>query len=487
MCFAAANYTIVDEGIRKIYITNHTKKDLKGFKLYYYFNSQPVKNVSEFGYEITRFVKDGGTYVSDATVQPKSVKFKRKSAIQFVAILDYSNTTIPAGNHFPINKNGYQKSGPLSIEIKGVGKGSDWAKKNHELSAFVVESLSGNVLASSDEKTKHPDIDKERRIGVLTNLSTCSGNGFRSGSPSNDIIKITLDAESGAEISKTKITGSPLGIKIADATVNKVKVRNVFFKYCTLAYEKLPETSYSYAVLSLDSECPAGSYQVTRYHDTEDTLGGRHNQPTSTYIWPSVVGRDAELKYCYVPNQRGSTLMYPVSTKYGIFAGPRANLGKEDSIVTSQIYIKDESIMNENEWNIKSIPTHLQSAFQNIMNGSNFTIYNVIRWKTSLKKSAAEVAESPISAENSLVAAMPYAPAIKGLTRSAVAVELKSEGNVKVSIVDVKGSVIANIAQENLQPGVHQVKWNSGMIPSGRYIVKVEQNGMVNAKNVILK
>lgn len=496
MCFAA-NYTITtDNGdVTRIYITNKTKKDLKGFKLIYYFNSQPVKDTKEFGDDITHHyvVNKGntsGNYASNSDVKPKSVKFERKSAIQFIATLDYSNTTIPAGQSFPIqNKN---KSEYLSIELKNVGQGSLWAKSGHELRAYVVESRSGEVLLSWDDGKdlgkKRPEPDKERRIGVLTNVSTCSGNGFSKYSPSNDIIKITLDAESGAEISKTKITGSPLGIKIADATVNKVKVRNVFFKYCTLAYEKLPETSYSYAVLSLDSECPAGSYQVTRYHDTEDELGGRHNQPTSTYIWPSVVGRDATLKYCYVPNQRGSTLMYPVSTKYGIFAGPRANLGKENSIATSQIYIKDESIMNENEWNIKSIPTHLQSAFQNIMNGSNFTVYNMIKWiGTSLKKSAAEVAESPISAENSLVAAMPYAPAIKGLTRSAVAVELKSEGNVKVSIVDVKGSVIANIAQENLQPGVHQVKWNSGMIPSGRYIVKVEQNGMVNAKNVILK
>ena len=134
---------------------------------------------------------------------------------------------------------------------------------------------------------------------------------------------------------------------------------------------------------------------------------------------------------------------------------------------------------------------HLQTAFQDIMNGSDFTVYNVIKWtksdKSVLSKSAAEVAESPISAGQPLVAAAPLAPAIKGLDRSAVAVELKSEGKVKVSIVNVNGSVIANIAQESLQPGIHQIKWNSGMVPSGRYIVKIEQNGMVNAKNVILK
>lgn len=503
MCFAA-DYTIntiTKDDITKFYINNHTKKDLKGFKLYYYFNSRPVKNVSEFSENITRWVKNsegsGGTYVSDASVRPKSVDFKRLSAIQYRVILDYSNTTIPAGNHFPINKNGYQQSGPLSIEIKNIGNGSLWAKKNHELRAVVVESLSGEVLASligSTSGKKHPDIDKERRIGVLTNASSCSGNGFPSLSPSRDVVTITIDAESGDDdISKTKIkSGSPLGIKIFKETVNKKEVKRVQFKYCTLALEKLPKTAFHYAVLSLDSECPVGSHQVYRHHDTEDG-SAKHNQPTSAseYIWPSEVNVDARLRYCYVPNQRGATRKYPLDdNRYGVFAGPRSNL-ISDNIATSQIYIKDESNKNANKWDFSSVTLHLQSAFQDIMNGSDFTVYNVIKWTGDngdiLAKSAEVSSANNISAETPLVAAMPLAPAIKGLNRSAVAVELKSEGDVKVSIVNVNGSVVANIARENLQAGIHQIKWNAGMVPSGRYVVKIEQNGMVNAKNVILK
>ena len=51
----AADYQINLKSLRAISITNFTKKDLKGFKLYYYFNSRPVNNVTEFSYEITRF------------------------------------------------------------------------------------------------------------------------------------------------------------------------------------------------------------------------------------------------------------------------------------------------------------------------------------------------------------------------------------------------------------------------------------------------
>ena len=120
--------------------------------------------------------------------------------------------------------------------------------------------------------------------------------------------------------------------------------------------------------------------------------------------------------------------------------------------------------------------------------GKTYTTYNVIKWiGGSLSKSAGEVAESPISKGQPLVTLAPLAPVIKGLSRSAVAVELKSAGDVKVSIVGVNGAVIANIAEKGLLAGAHQIKWNAGMVPSGRYVVKVEQNGMVNAKNVILK
>ena len=496
----AADYQINLKSLRAISITNFTKKDLKGFKLYYYFNSRPVQNVSELGYEIARFVLNdagtGGTIVPDASLQPKSVTFQRLSAIQYRVILDYSNMTIPANKVFPKSKNGYTTSDPLSIEIKNIGEGTRWAKPGHELDAYVLESLSGEVLASlngSSRERKHPDIDKERRIGVLTSGTHCLGNGFAKYSPSWSVFAITIDAESGADISKTKIkSGSPLGIEIFEETVNKKKVKKVQFAYCTLAYETLPKTTYDYAVLSLDSLCPQGSYQVSRYHDTEDN-SANHNQPTSATerIWPNEVNHDATLKYCYVPNQRGATLKYPINdSRFGVFAGPRSNLGS-NYIATSQVYIKDESNMNQNEWNYRSVPTHLQSGFQAIMNGSNYTEYNVIKWTGSenqmLSKSAAEVADAPISKGQPLVTAVPLAPAIKGLSRSAVAVELKSAGDVKVSIVGVNGAVIANIAEKGLLAGAHQIKWNAGMVPSGRYVVKVEQNGMVNAKNVILK
>ena len=117
------------------------------------------------------------------------------------------------------------------------------------------------------------------------------------------------------------------------------------------------------------------------------------------------------------------------------------------------------------------------------MSGDENTTMHAIRWNgKSLKKEA-----NMVVVEQAAPAAQPLSPEIKGFDHSAVTVELKSAGNVHVSIVNLKGAVVANISRENLQPGFHSLEWHSGIVPNGRYIVTVKQNGMVAAKNVILK
>jgi hypothetical protein len=156
-----------------------------------------------------------------------------------------------------------------------------------------------------------------------------------------------------------------------------------------------------------------------------------------------------------------------------------------------EIYLDDEDSNNANSWPGRAnLPKDIQNRIEPIMSGSHNTIYQVVHWFNHTSYSLGKSANASEAAGRSgmqYVAAAPLAPAVKGLNRDVVAVELKSAGDVKVSIVGVNGAVIANVSEKNLQAGVHQIKWNAGMVPSGRYIVKIEQNGMVNAKNVILK
>ncbi len=496
MCFAGNVDVTTDDPYmlyNGFYITNTGNADVNGFKFYLYFNAAPVEDLSTFSADILR-KRGADSYVYDRTVLPRvDPEFRRLSATQYVAVFDYSNTVIPAHGRFPVvgrPVSGYEK---LAIMINGVN--DKWARYQQNgtvpniLRAYVVESLSGEVLVSRrvqyrsrtsyDKVTenRHPTIDNYRRIGVLTNETSCP-NDLYAGSSTPLTIKI--DAENTANQTKI-IQGTdyhPLGVSIPGNYIE--------FKFCGLGYDQLPRVPYDYIVLKLDSECPSNSYPLSRYHDAEDN---NNISAYTGYIWPNIVysSGDVKLNFCFVPKKSNATRKYPFDKKYGIFAYKTGT-----NISMSHIFIDDENTGNINNWDIPSVTSSYTSRIHTIMYGTDHTNYFVIKWTGTnnqmLSKSAeVEVAESPISAGQPLVAAAPFAPAIKGLNRSAVSVELKSEGKVKVSIVNANGSVIANVAQESLQPGVHQIKWNSGMVPSGRYIVKVEQNGMVNARNVILK
>ena len=322
------------------------------------------------------------------------------------------------------------------------------------------------------------------KIGVLKNTGSC---------PNGQVV-IDLDVEDSHNHTGV-VAGNPNppGISLGSHAV---------FTYCVLNVNTLTRVPYSYFVLRLDNKCPTGSYAFSHHHDTEDS---RNRNGHSGNISPSVVNDNATLEYCYVPKDANSRVKYPVDIKYGVFSKGSASINK---IAHSEIFIDDEDSDNSNsdEFHFEfsdlleqdidnSLPYIMAQSVGNLMldiysllypdaEHMNNTNYHVIKWTgtaNDLKKTSVMDESVP------MVTAAPAAPAIKGLSRTAVAVELKSAGSVNVSIVNVNGAVIASIAQENLQAGAHQLQWNAAMVPSGRYVVKIEQNGMVNAKNVILK
>ncbi len=276
------------------------------------------------------------------------------------------------------------------------------------------------------------------------------------------------------------------GVRYGEFTSSKAGVvvgnGGVTFNFCTANPESLTRTRFDYAVLSLESQCPQGSYRYGRRHDTQD---GGHNSYTGN-VGVNSVGSNVTLYFCFVPKDVNAEARWPAHWTHGVFAYFEGGYASR-----YEIYLDDEDSNNANSWpGRKNLPKDIQNRIEPIMSGSHNTTYQVAHWYNHINYYFAKSANVSETADHSgmqYVAAAPLAPTVKGLNRNVVAVDLKSAGDVKVSIVGVNGAVIANVSEKNLQAGVHQIKWNAGMVPSGRYIVKVEQNGMVNAKNVILK
>ena len=343
------------------------------------------------------------------------------------------------------------------------------------------------------------------RIGVLKYTDKCPG----------EQVVIRLDTEDNNNNNQLKGYLNPA----IDISKKMVK-----FTYCVLERDVAPRASFDYVVLRLSQKCPAGAYAFRRHHDTENDNNNNWKQGN---ISPSVVNKDATLEYCFVPKDASLKPTYPFAPKYGVFANYRADNifhteiyiddednktrvctdatrleellvpGTDGDLVSDEVIVSYEECTNEKKRNLNSWYFWLSqntidelkfkiktlSSIRNIMSGDENTTMHAIRWNgKSLKKEA-----NMVVVEQAAPAAQPLSPEIKGFDHSAVTVELKSAGSVNVSIVNLKGAVVANIARENLQPGFHSLEWHSGIVPNGRYIVTVKQNGLVSAKNVILK
>ncbi|WP_294960462.1 hypothetical protein [uncultured Fibrobacter sp.] len=311
---------------------------------------------------------------------------------------------------------------------------------------------------------------------------------------------ITLDAENKNNNTKV-IAGSSNhpGISLGGT---------VSFNYCVIEGANIPKARYDYVVLRKGRYCPAGTYPFARYHDLEDTDNKNSPKNKASVVWPSVVDDNARLEYCFVPQKSGGKA-YPFSASYGVFA---ANPSMSNIIYT-EFRIDDEDsgpcvkedwpaapsdgsaiepecveYGNNNAWYWYGASSDIQKRIKNIIRDKNHdTYFRYIHWNGKSLSKSAEVVEAPAVGEIAPSAAVSLSPEIKGFDHSAVTVEIKSAGKIVVSIMNIRGDVVATVSQDNLLPGIHMVKWNSGVVPNGRYVVAVKQNGKISAKNVILK
>ncbi|MBO4783591.1 MAG: hypothetical protein J5521_02450 [Lachnospiraceae bacterium] len=423
------------------------------------------------------------------------------------------------------NKNGWQWYQTKSEYKDPIRKIVSVKYKDPE-SGKVVESKKNTVYhtlrwTGSDSDLPAMGTYSKTKIGVLKRDSTVT---------CSDELSIYLDLEDHKN--KTAVeSGSknPPGIKF---TSNG----NVKFTYCALAVDEMPRVPYGYMVLKLGRYCPAGTYQVFRHHDTEDD---DNENSFSGSIWPNSVKHNVDLVYCYVPADSKSKQRYPFegddARKYGVFANP-TNVSKSisDNISHSEILLDDEDDRTEEEvgeeceedtewteifdkrgnivgyeeekkeecqpvyvyytdniWDYYGLSENdpderkILSGIKGIMYGVDNTYYHVIKWKGSASAVLARSVNENSVEELAVTGVV--APKIMGFDNSAVTIEARATGKVSVSIMNAKGAVVANVAQDNFQPGIHRVNWNSGPVPNGRYIVVVKQNGMETAKNVILK
>lgn len=76
---------------------------------------------------------------------------------------------------------------------------------------------------------------------------------------------------------------------------------------------------------------------------------------------------------------------------------------------------------------------------------------------------------------------------LKSFNRKLIAFELLTEGPASLKILDANGELISSIEHQKGLAGINTVSWDGSKMPSGRYLVRIEQNGSVSGLFAVLR
>jgi membrane-associated protease RseP (regulator of RpoE activity) len=76
---------------------------------------------------------------------------------------------------------------------------------------------------------------------------------------------------------------------------------------------------------------------------------------------------------------------------------------------------------------------------------------------------------------------------LKAFNRKVIGFELFKEGPASIKILDPNGEEVQVIDHQNGLSGINSVTWDGSKIPSGRYMIRIEQNGAVSGHFAVLR
>lgn len=76
---------------------------------------------------------------------------------------------------------------------------------------------------------------------------------------------------------------------------------------------------------------------------------------------------------------------------------------------------------------------------------------------------------------------------LKSFTRQTIAFKLKTAGTTVVKVSGPNGEEVASVRVDNAPAGFNSVSWDGDNLPSGRYMVSIEQSFGVSGKFAVLK
>lgn len=213
---------------------------------------------------------------------------------------------------------------------------------------------------------------------------------------------------------------------------------------------------------------------IARYHSSinggqtwavDATLGG--STQLADYTWcnsDSLSAGNGYMMGCFV-DQNGDS----VTVRRGVIGNLGTYLYKRNSVMSTGLLSPVCAIYKNgsDKW----------SSFSYAGQGPNNVYFNQESFVTGISPINGNI---PISFELKQNYPNPFNPA------TTIRFSIPITGFVSLKVYDVLGNEIAELINENLNPGNYETKWNAGSFASGIYFYKLATNEFVSVKKMIL-
>ncbi|HEY5533416.1 MAG TPA: alpha/beta fold hydrolase [Ignavibacteria bacterium] len=195
-------------------------------------------------------------------------------------------------------------------------------------------------------------------------------------------------------------------------------------------------------------------------------------QPDNT---ANLVGRANATERNITPNVIRQLTFYGTSHSHNFKSGNRIRI-----VLTNLDNIADDAFIRTNPYVLPSLKRARNVIYMNPANQTSIQLPLIGYIPNDIISNTLEVPQNYYLAQN-------YPNPFNPLTR----IKFGIPGNapvqtVRLYIYDITGREIAKLVDEQLKPGVHEVIWNAGNMPSGIYFYKIQTDKYSEAKRMIL-
>ncbi len=185
------------------------------------------------------------------------------------------------------------------------------------------------------------------------------------------------------------------------------------------------------------------------------------------------------LQYTFVIADSGS---YDMNLRYASNQSGGMILLKLDGNPLTQTVVEVPVTGGWQTWGTLTVPglrlpagTHAL-MLQFIQGGFNLNSFSFVSVPTGVKTRG----EQPLSFRLDQNAPNPFNPA------TVISYQLSTLGNVSLKVYDVLGREVATLVNEMKKPGRYEVRFDGSRLPSGLYFYRLEENGMVQVKKMLM-